>query len=70
MANSLTFLNKPANSPKTIGPQPKPSTAAPKAAFLDKANPWAVGGGTPTASSRAPRPRTQTPAARPTIRRT
>ncbi|MBP8291149.1 MAG: hypothetical protein KAX65_00160 [Caldilineaceae bacterium] len=65
MSNSLNFLNKPANSPKPIGPQPKPSTAAPKA-FIDKSNPWAVGGGTPTASSRAPRPRTQTPATRPT----
>ncbi len=57
MSNSLNFLNKPATPAKTYGPQPKPSTAAPKSAFLDRSNPWAVGGGTPTASSRTPRAR-------------
>lgn len=71
MSNSLNFLNKPTATPKPApyGPQPKPSTAAPKAAFLDRSNPWAVGGGTPTASAktpaRQPAPRTQTPAPTP-----
>ena len=33
-------------------------------ATLPRANPWAVGGGTPTASAKTPAPRTQTPAAK------
>ncbi|MBP8291607.1 MAG: hypothetical protein KAX65_02470, partial [Caldilineaceae bacterium] len=67
-ANSLNFLNKPTSPAKTIGPQPKPSTAAPKSAFLDRSNPWAVGKGAPAQPAynplpqNKPAPKTQTPA--------
>ncbi len=78
MSNSLNFLNRPPTPAKTYGPQPKPgastgsaTAAAPKAAFLDKANPWAVGSaGSPTAGSKGapaqpaynPLPQNTTPA--------
>ncbi|MBP8293528.1 MAG: hypothetical protein KAX65_12205, partial [Caldilineaceae bacterium] len=57
MSNSLSFLNKPTPA-KTYGPQPKPTTPAPKPAFLDKSDPWAVGGGTPTVSAKTPAKKT------------
>lgn len=52
MANSLGFLDKPANtSTTTYGPQPKPATPTPvKSTFLDPSNPWRVGTSTPTAA--------------------